>query len=73
MTYTNTQLAAWKWLPEDGGLRATRNVALIAALESLMHSTRILVVASGRYPGNFRLAPAGIAERARLVSEGLIE
>lgn len=75
--YTPAQLRALEWLPGDGSwdtgaLRDRGHIDQrnVSAAKSLRSAYPKFV---DRKSWRFRLTPAGIAERARLVAEGLIK
>jgi hypothetical protein len=76
MTYTDGQLAAWKWLPADGSERRCLDSWMHGRLLSFQHVCRGMACERVEMPRHipvWYLTPAGVAERARLVAEGLIE
>ena len=72
--YTPAQLRAFAWLPADGswrGIYEGRN-DLWVTLEYLFR-INLCQLKMGESFDIYRLTPAGIAERARLVKEGVIK
>jgi hypothetical protein len=79
MTYTAAQLLAFAWLPEDGSWRSGITSSMGLSMKRLKAPDLDFVQRREKMYGDqggpstyFRLTAAGIAERKRLVEEGLI-
>jgi hypothetical protein len=70
ISYTSAQLRAFAWLPEDGSWRKCDADEYVPASMSI--SIAFVEYRGSRFDPEYRLTPAGIAERARLVKEELI-
>jgi hypothetical protein len=72
--YTAAQLRAFAWLPADGSWKvSTRPLARALASLNLCHRSLVLLSCDSLSGSReYCLTLAGIAERARLVKDGLI-
>ena len=79
MTYTRAQIAAFAWLPADGSwvhpLDSSKPIVSLAKWHADLVQVRRMArgCSRARVVTEYRLTPAGVAERKRLVKERLIE